>query len=347
MVLYTTLKKGDFDMKKSSILSMPEAWTDESNAVIKLDELLEYVKDRPINEQNEILIELSKISLKNNQLTEKAILELKNFFDKRNSSCIEKRKVIDTKKVSLPYKKYVNKTIIDYFENINSLIFLDYNDFIVEIKSIEYDKNYLMLGIIREITYYNRLADEAFEAKDLDLILEINEIVLDLQSKLDYLKNNPIDKKEEDKYNILFLETSSGRNYFLEDLKGLEEYYDSFKKLFTYLEYGRPYDVKYFPSDNKKLVGLAESRDVRGKTRLFFKKLDDRTYIVLGAMVKKVDKTGGYHNQIETRYRYYLNNESFILDNLYNEEVIEAQKRHYDEVVSKFSYTDKTLGKRG
>lgn len=333
-------------MQKNNVLAMHGTFTDESNAVIKLDELLEYIKDMPILEQNEILVEYSKLSEENNKLTENKIKELSCFLDKRKTLNVEKRKVTDVKKTSNSYKKFVNDTIIGLFADVNSLLSLNFNEFVLSLDDI--DEKYLMLGIIREMNYYKRLADEAFIDGDLEVLKEAREIIEDLQKRLDFVKTKKVEEKAlEEDFNIVFLETSSNRTYFLEDIKGLEEYYESFKKLFVYLKSGNPYDMKYFPTDNKKFAGLQETRDISGKTRIFFKQINENTYVVIGAMVKKVDKSGSYKNQVVSRYKNYLNKEDYILSSLVNDDYIQRQNNHLSEVLDVFEINDKTLNKRG
>lgn len=335
-------------MQKNSILSMHETWTDESNAVIKLDELLDYIKDMSILDQNEILIEYSKLSERNNMVTENKLKELSSFLDKRKTLNTEKRKVIEVKKVTNTYKKYVNDTIVGLFSDINYLLSLSFDEFILKING--FDEKYLMLGIIREMNYYKKIVDEAFIDGDLEVLKEAREIIKDLQTRLDYVKNKKKDSfNKEDDFNILFLETSSFRSYFLEDVKGLEDYHDSFKKLFCYLKSGKPYDMKYFPTIDKKIAGLQETRDISGKTRIFFKQINENTYVVIGAMVKKVDKSGSYKNQVVSRYKNYLNQEDDILKSLSNEEFLERQNSYLNEVLEVFGLNenDRTLNKRG
>lgn len=333
-------------MQKDNVLAMFETWTDESNTVIKIDELLEYISVLPIQEQNEILKEYSKIAEQNNKITENKIKEINNFLEKRKTLCSEKRKVVEVKKVNSSYKLFVNDTIVDLFSDINALLSLDFNEFILKMNIM--DRKYLMLGIIRELNYYKRLADEAFNDRDLEVLKEAREIIDDLQKRLDYVKNNKLEEKVlEKEFNILFLETSSNRTYFLEDIKGLDEYYDSFKKLFVYLKRGNPYDMKYFPTDNKKIAGLQETRDISGKTRIFFKQINDNTYVVIGAMVKKVDKSGSYKNQVVNRYKNYLNQEDYILSSISNTDYIEKQNYYLNEVLDVFEIKDELLNKRG
>lgn len=326
-------------MKKKFYLNMHEKFTDVSNATIKLDELLEYMKKMPINDQVEWLIEFLKISEINNKEHLKEIMDYADYLEKRNFSAKEKRKVIDVKRVVSSQKKYFNDKIKDYDSEIKEIISLSYDEFIKYVEKNDIDYNYLMLGIIKEINLYKSFADEAFINKEVGMVLEAKNLILDLENKLNHLKNKNNSKQvivaEEKSCRIIFLDTSSLRTYFLEDIKGLDEYYDSFNKIFTSLESGNPYDVRYFGSVDKNLEGLAETRDLSGKTRIFFKKLTEDTYIVIGAIVKKVDRTSGYKNQIENRYKYYLQQESYILEHLNDEDFVKLQEEHLDEVKKK------------
>lgn len=336
-------------MKNNNFYDMHETFTDGSNTVIKIDNLLEYISDYSFQDKIICLKEMLALSDDQDKEYLNSINEYEKLLSKRKYSGTDKKKVVDVKKVFSNYKKYVSEQICEYSEEIEKIISLSDEDFLKYINCSQVDYNFLMLGIIKEIISYQKFADEVYINKEIDLMNEIKELIHDLNTKLTFLKSRieeEIIVNDDKKCKIIFLETSSQRSYFLEDIKGLEEFYDSFNKLLVNLEKGNPYDVKYFSSIDKNLVGLAETRDVNGKTRIFFKQLKVDTYVIIGGIVKKANRTGGYKNKLENRYKFYLQQESNILHDLSTDEFILYHSELLEETKTILNPTNKSLTKR-
>lgn len=320
-------------MKKFDILKLHETFTDESNSVILVEDLLDNLSSLSKVEQSELLKQVLMCSEDELKKLEQERVNSENFYKNRENTNTEKRKVASVKKVLKPQKEYINNAIKEHKDLIDKLVNLNLEDFKVYVLELENDSNinFYLLGLIKEKVEFQKMIDEAYLSKDVSLIDEITGYINEINVKIEFLKSIDFKEKEveeqSEKCRIVFLETSSLRSCFLEDIDGLEEFYSSFQKIFLSLENGNPYKMRYF-NNNNKLNGLIETRDPYGQTRIFFDKLDDNTYIVLHAIVKKEDKSMGYKNQLENRYAYYLQRKSRILDLLNNEEYLLRQEQH-------------------
>jgi len=323
-------------MRKFDILKLHETFTDESNSVILVKDFLDNISSLSKVEQSELLKQVLMCSEDELKKIEQEKVSSENFYKNRENTNTEKRKVVSVKKVLKPQKEYINNAIKEHKDIIDKLVNLNLEDFKVYVLELEKDLNvnFYLLGLIKEKTEYKKMMDEAYLSGDSSLIAEITGYINEIDDKIEFVKSIQIKEEKveviEEKSRIIFLETSSLRSCFLEDVDGLDEFYPSFQKIFLSLENGNPYKMRYF-NNNNKLNGLIETRDPYGQTRIFFDKLDDNTYIILHAIVKKEDKSMGYKNQIETRYAYYLQRKARILELLNNEEYLLRQEQHLSD----------------
>ena len=188
---------------------------------------------------------------------------------------------------------------------------------------------------------------DAFNNKDLELIKDINEEIIKLNNMNNLLKNykniDSVIKKEE--YNkVLFFETSSKRAYFIEDIEGDFEFYNSYFNLLNSIIVGNPLKMKRF-NNNDTLIGLTEARDIDGNTRIIFDKIDNNTYLIIHAFIKKSDNDKLYKERIVNRYKLYLEQKSRILSNIENEEFLERQRSFIEQLENIFDKDIKQLKK--
>lgn len=323
-------------MKKFDILKLHENFTDESNSVILVEDLVDNLSSLSKIEQSELLKQVLMCSEDVEKKLEQERVNSENFYKNRVNTNTEKRKVVSIKKVTKPQKEYINNSIKEHKDIIEKLVNLNLEDFKVYVLELGNDANinFYLFGLIKEKVEFQKMIDEAYLSGDSSLVMEIKGYINEIDEKMEFLKSIDFKEKEIEEQNekcrVIFLETSSLRSYFLEDIDGLEEFYPSFQKIFLSLENGNPYKMRYF-NNNNKLNGLIETRDPYGQTRIFFDKLNDKTYIVLHAIVKKEDKSMGYKNQIETRYAYYLQRKARILELLNNEEYLLRQEQHLSD----------------
>lgn len=329
-------------MRKYSSLQLHEIFTDESNSVIKEEELMNNINTLSLDEQNEIIREMLMLSDEQNNEYKAENKQHENFYKKREENVVSKFKVVEQKRVKLEQKKYFTDQITKHNETIKKIINLDLEEFGEYIDIFEYDEtvlNYLILGLEREINLYNKLADEAYLSNDLDFISDIRDSVLELKEKIDFLNyKRSIENDKSNKnqvYRIIFFETSSNKSYFLEDIYGYNEYYNSFKKNFSSIECGKPYKSKAL-TNNGTLKGVVETKDISGKTRVFFEKIDENTYIIINAIIKKNTNSLAYKNQLKIRHKLYLQLRPYILEHMNDEDFILRQEKHLNDVKKLF-----------
>lgn len=325
-----------------------ESYTNQDKCVIAIDELLNDFSNLNDKEKFDLLKNILICSENQNAIYEKEIKNYEKYYQNRETIIPEKRKVIYKKKINLEEKTCINETIknhqfvIKKLININFLELVELNE-LIDIESIQF----YILGLLKEIVDYQKIADEAYLSKDKYLLEEIQEYIFNINKKITYLntlKNKKIEKSEINKKRIVFLETTSHRSYFLEDIDGLDEFYKSFSKLFLSLENGRPIKTKYF-NNNNRLNGLTETRDPFGKTRIFYDKLNEDTFIILKAIIKKEDNSLSYQNQLESRYTYYLQNKDMINDLLENEKYTRIQEEYLISAKEKLGIQENNLKK--
>lgn len=307
-----------------------EKFTTESNTIVKIDDLLTTISYFSDEEQIIMLESIINISDDNNKKYIEENKEYKALLNKREDQPVIKRKVVTSKPLTKSTKKYLNNEIEQYQNTIKKLCDLSYADFVSYLKDIEQNEiNYLILGLYKEINSYQKIAEEAYASQDKDFLTEIKKDTEELEKKIKLLKaEKDLDKEENIDQNknikIIFLETSSGRPYFLEDISGRDEYYQSFQKLLDGLLAGEPIDSKVF-SNNDSLNGYTETRDVKGQTRIFYDQITPDTYVVIQGIIKKVDKSLSYKNQLKNRYKTYLASKDNLLKCIEDDEYLNKQ----------------------
>lgn len=331
-------------MEEFDISKLHSTFTDESNSVIAITDLIENIKNESDEEKINIIKQIMLYSREQNKLYEKEIKYMESFYKNRETSNNQVRKVVNVKKIKVEDKKVINNIIKEHFNSIKEIINMSLSDLQDSRDLLDKENiNYYLLGLIKEITDYQKMADDAYLNHDKSLLKEIKEYINSLEEKISYLKFLANAKEDNEKNikkcRILFLETSSHRSYFLEDIAGLEEFYNSFQKLFLSLELGKPIKVKCF-NNNNKLNGLTETRDPYGQTRIFYDKINEDTYIILNAIVKKEDNSLGYKNKLENRYNYYLQNKDIIIKSLDNEEYLSLQEEYLQDAKEKLGLAD-------
>ena len=332
-------------MKNKNFLQFHETFTDASNSVILINELLNKINALEEDEKKDILTSVLNKSLEQDKLYKSELKENLVYSKKRDAYTGEKRKVVYVKRVNREEKQYFNDTINSYNDEIINLINMNFDDFInyVSENVLIEDINYYILGFIKEIISYNKMADDAYQLNDTEFLKEIKEYINKLEEKIVYLNEFvgfDLDEEVIKEFNIVFLETNGGRACFLEDIDGYEEFFNSYAKLFKSLLIGKPLKKKYFTNVNNKLAGLCEARDPHGQTRIFYEKINEDTFVVIGGIIKKDFSSMGYKNSTTSTYTDYLNKKPYILANLNNESYLERQREYLDLVKEKLGLTN-------
>ena len=143
------------------------------------------------------------------------------------------------------------------------------------------------------------------DKKEIDIMIE------DL-SKYESIFNN-IKKHKESLYynenkvqekNKLVFYMNKDKSFIYDDIVDYPNLYDSIYNLLKSIENGTFKNIKYF-SNNDKLKGLCEVRDVANATRIIFDPLGDNTYCIIYAIVDKKESNHLYKQRLYLRYKRY------------------------------------------
>ena len=164
-----------------------------------------------------------------------------------------------------------------------------------------------------------------FQEESEEEIIELFEEELDnIDSRIEYLldyKNYEDDEAtvEEDNQ-IIFLKNSSLEPFIFQNLKGHEEYYDSFLELISRIKKGNFKHMRNFTNTNNKIVNVIEVKAF--KTRVLFTRIKDNTYVVLAAFIKKCDTDLRHRHFVEHVSKKYQVQKNQLLSNLENPKFI-------------------------
>lgn len=161
--------------------------------------------------------------------------------------------------------------------------------------------------------HQNQYEDDIEEifAEDLELLDFQMETILDYKDDVEEVTIETTSSQNE----IIFLKNSSLEPVIFQDMKGKEEYYDSFLELLKSIQNGNLKNVKHFVN----LDNVKDIYEVRGsKTRILFSKLKDNVFVVMSAFVKKCDTDLRHRNfVINVSQKYQLQKEYLL--KTYNE----------------------------
>jgi len=127
----------------------------------------------------------------------------------------------------------------------------------------------------------NRKEVESIFDDELDQIDFKMETILDYK---DYVEDVELSRETDNK--IVFMKNSNFEPVIFQNLKGYEEYYDSFLDLLNSIIDGSFKRKRRF-TNNNKINNIYEVKNF--KTRILYTRLKKNVYIIIGAFVKKCD----------------------------------------------------------
>lgn len=136
---------------------------------------------------------------------------------------------------------------------------------------------------------------------------------------------------------LVFVPTSGGNIRILDDIDAIDiAQYRRFEQLLNSIKDGTFKNVKKFHGD---LAGLAEVRDLSNGARVTFMRLNDNTYAVISAFIKKTMNSNGYQKMVANQYQSYRMVEDQLKTNITNPEFIELNKGYEQELFRKLNPT--------
>lgn len=154
------------------------------------------------------------------------------------------------------------------------------------------------------------------------------------------VKKTELSEEEEKKENtLIFVPTSGGNIRILDDIDSIDPIqYRRFEQLFRSIKDGTFKNVKKF-NDNNNVTGLTEVRDLSNGGRVTFMRLDDSTYAIISAFIKKTTNSNGYQRMLANQCQSYRAVEDQIRANLTNPEFLELQSGYEQELFRKLNPT--------
>lgn len=160
---------------------------------------------------------------------------------------------------------------------------------------------------------------------DIDIELEKIRIIKDL------LKEEVKEHQDEqiEKNNIVFIPTINGNIRIIEDINNIsKEFYPKFKIAIKSIEEGIFKNPKRFYMEG--LNGLSEVRYYN--TRVLYCQLNENTYGIVGAFVKKTTYDAYYHSMLHNYDDLYKLSKDTITSKLSDPNFMELQEEYYKEL---------------
>lgn len=195
----------------------------------------------------------------------------------------------------------------------------------------------LKLELLKNIREVKELLGEEHKNITKEDLQEFQEEIILNQRKIQGIEKalsktkNQEEKKESVQNKLIFVPTTGGNIRVLEEIakKIPNDYYEKFITLFDSIKDGTFKNVKRFTSNNA-LFGICEVKT--SNTRVLFDRLDQHTYAIISAFVKKTTKDKGYQESMKKSIGDYKMMEEKIIANLDNEEYLNINSLYEEEL---------------
>lgn len=185
----------------------------------------------------------------------------------------------------------------------------------------------ILINLYKEKVEIINFMNEQENRKEVESIFEteLEQIDFKMETILDYKDFvEDIELPKETNNKIVFMKNSSFEPVIFQNLKGYEEYYDSFLDLLNSIIDGSFKRMKAF-TNNNKINNIYEVKNF--KTRILFSRLKDNVYVVIAAFVKKCDIELRINNFIKNcSYQFGLQKEMLLASLADEESRIQEEK---------------------
>ena len=199
--------------------------------------------------------------------------------------------------------------------------------------------------VIRE---YSSVADPEEMQMFKDEILFEQEKIAFYDQLLSPVKEEVEQVEEEEQSNrMIFVPTNGGNIRILDEIDHIPDtFYDLFLELFLSIKDGSFKNVKRF-TNNAALTGLVEVKNPQ--SRVVFARLNENTYAIITAFVKKTQRDKGYLDSLKNKAADYKAISEILKRNLSNPEFLELHQQYEEELFRKLGYdpVTKTFVKGG
>lgn len=185
----------------------------------------------------------------------------------------------------------------------------------------------------------------AEEGMSLEEVIEFKDELLLSQERLRLIdsqlskEQEPTEKNDEKKENnLIFVPTIGGDIRVIEEFDHIvPEFYDKFYGLLLSIKDGTFRGAKRFGGHNE-LTGLCEVKDFQA--RVLFVRLNEDSYAVISAFIKKSDNDRAYRASTIKKYTDYQAVEKKLIENLNNEEFMELNRQYENELFRKLALSE-------
>lgn len=243
------------------------------------------------------------------RILEKDNSRLKAIISKKDS-IVDKEYIKSQKSVSKTYLKKEHEDInlqfyIEYIQNnLDDDRFLDLLPNNKDIESINII-NKILAYYLKEINTIKYFLSFETEKKHIDDMSESLINNSNIYEKIVEYKNSLflIEKSQQRKNEIIYYMNGS-IPFVYTDIEDYPENYESIINLIESIEDGKFKNIKLF-TNNDKLRGLMEVRDLSNGTRIIFEPLGNRKYCIIYAIHDKRETTSLYKDRLISRYKKY------------------------------------------
>ena len=189
----------------------------------------------------------------------------------------------------------------------------------------------------------------AEEGMSLEEVIEFKDELILIQERLRLIDSQLSKEQEQEecittkkKNNLIFVPTPGGNIRVLDEIEHMPpEYYDRFYGLFQSIKNGTFKNVRRFVR-NSEQAGLCEVKDFQ--VRVLFVRLNEASYAVISAFIKKTDKDLAHRGSTIKKYTDYQAVEKKLVENLDNEEFMKLNQQYEEELFEKLSPKEKASG---
>jgi len=217
------------------------------------------------------------------------------------------------------------KSLVDDLFDLLSVTLTDNEIYslVEEYLQMYHSSSYLINCTLLELEKYKiAFQDDPFFTLETNILTTIQEALIVCREK----ENIELEQVEQ---NQLYFLKNGQKNYFFDDLDKISiEYYSSCLQLLESIQNGsfKGKSWRHLNSTNGKVAGIKELKGFQ--IRIFFNQLDSRSYLILGAMIKKANWNKGIANTVaQIKNRYINANLKTDIQEVEFEEVTKKLKR--------------------
>lgn len=240
-----------------------------------------------------------------------------------------------------PKKKveHLNIDVKEYIDNLKKLYGkVKLEEILPDRDNIESENiiNSILVNLYKEkVETINFIRENEADMDEISSLFEDELDLLDsiMESLIDYKNNTEINSfvspTIDTTNRIIFMKNSSNEPMIFQNIKGYEEYYDSFLELLESIVDGTFKNMRVFVNNNK-LTNMIEVKDF--KTRIQFTRLKDNIFVIISAFIKKCDTDLRHRNFISNCSQNYQSQKNELLNNIEDEDYMNKEAEFLEEL---------------